>query len=195
MQLYRFNSCISVKRNQRAERVFVGVAVERADTVRQLFGQHRHDAVREINRGPALKRLAVKRSAWLYIMRNISNMHTEYIPVAVAFQRNCIIEILRVRTVDCENCLIPEIEPPIRNDFFRRDALCFRQNILIKDRSHPVFVQDRLIIRAARLAVSEYPEHFSGGVAFGGVMVELRRERVFGQSDEYFVAILRRAAH
>lgn len=84
MQLYRFNSCISVKRNQRAERVFVGVAVERADPVRQLFGQHRHDAVREINRGPALKRLAVKRSAWLYIMRNIGDMHTEYIPVAVA---------------------------------------------------------------------------------------------------------------
>lgn len=92
------------------------------EVVGQIEGQHRNDLVHCVDRGCALVRFDVDGRVFLYIMRDIRDMHAETIDiVADLFNRYGVVEVLRAVAVNREDGLIAQIEAAFQivvRDFF-----------------------------------------------------------------------------
>ncbi len=87
------------------ERGAVVVGLQRAQVVRDALGQHRHDAIGEIDRIAALQRLAVERGAWPDIGRDIGDGDGEdeaarIVGVVVRLGMHGVVVVLGVGGVD-----------------------------------------------------------------------------------------------
>jgi hypothetical protein len=78
----------------------VDVGVQRAEAVRQLLGQHRHDPIREVHRRAAPARLSIERRIGANVMAHVCYRDDQPPAVAVALAKDSVIEIARVRAVD-----------------------------------------------------------------------------------------------
>ena len=91
--------------------------IQRADAVRKLMRQHRNDAVHEIIGGCSLQGLLIQCSVLKNILGNIRNMNTKLPRRRSAFlrrkpsDRNRIVDVLRVWTINRDRRNIPEILP------------------------------------------------------------------------------------
>ena len=88
--------------HQTAQSQTVLPLVQGTDAVGKLMRQHRDDAVRQVNTRPPLEGLRVERSMFFYIMADIGNMDSQFIPIFLLYESNRIVQILCLLTVDCD---------------------------------------------------------------------------------------------
>ena len=142
--------------------------IEAANTVAQSLGQHRDDAVGQINAVAAPARLAVQRAAWLYVGGDIGDVHAET-PAAVwkLVHVNCVIEIARVIGVDGDDELVAQIFAS-RDLLFAstvfRNPLRLLQNFLRKFRRQMVLADDRKHVHSGRRCRPEHLDDFALGI-------------------------------
>ena len=91
----------------------VDIGLERAQLVRQRFGQHRDHAAREVHRSPALARIGVERVAVANVMRDIGDRHDQAPALAPAGDRlavHGIVEVACVLAVDRDQRHIAKVD-------------------------------------------------------------------------------------
>ena len=94
---------------------------KRAYAVRQLLRKHRHHPVEQIHARGAPVRLAVNGCARLHVMRHIGDVHAKHhVALAVALQRQRIVEILCRRGVAGEYVFPAEVKPLVEEHGPRR---------------------------------------------------------------------------
>ena len=101
----------AVQLHDHAQRQAVFPRVQRADPVRERLRQHRDHSVGEIDGGAAAQRFPVQLRALLDIVRYVRDVNAQRVPVWMLRQRNRVVEILRVRTVDRHQLPVPEVSP------------------------------------------------------------------------------------
>ena len=90
---------------------------KRADAVRELFGQHRHDLVHEVDRGRAPVRLAVERAAGRHEVRDVRDVDAQdAVARLVRLKGERVVVVARGLGVAREDERLPQIDAP------RRDA-------------------------------------------------------------------------
>ncbi len=83
---------------------FVFVGAERADTVAEMFGQHRHHAVYEVDTCGAVLRLAVDDGVGVYVVCDVGDVYAHFIVAVVELaQRQGVVEVFCVARVDGES--------------------------------------------------------------------------------------------
>ena len=83
---------------------------ERAQPVRQLFGQHWHHMPRKIHRRCAINRLFIERALGLNIMRHVRDRHIQRPVAALVLVRiNCVVKVFRVFAIDRDKRDIPHV--------------------------------------------------------------------------------------
>ena len=107
-----------------------------AEVIRDALGQHRHDAVGEIDRVAALKRLAVERSAGAHIGGDIGDCDgddyaAEVLLVGVGFRVDRVVMVLGVGRIDCEERQVAKILAAGHDSGFCR--LGFGKHVLRED--------------------------------------------------------------
>ena len=122
----------------------VDLRIQRTQAVRQHFGQHRHDAVREVHGGPARDRLAVERRVDLDVVCDVGDRDHEPPAAPRLLAINRVVEIARVGTVDRDERHVPEIDAPLLGrrrhrfaelaDFVAHGAWPFRGDAVRLDR-------------------------------------------------------------
>ena len=97
------------------------VGAQRAELVREAFGEHRDGSVDEIDRGAALDGLVVDDGVGFDIMGDVGDVYAD-LPDAVLdlAHRECVVEILGVGGVDGEGRHLAEVAAP--GDFAGRDV-------------------------------------------------------------------------
>ena len=90
------------------------VRPERADAVRELFGEHRDDAVHEVRARPALVGLGVEEGALLDVVAHVRDVDPELdVAAREPLDVDGVVEVLGVVGVDREDCLVAEVEPAL----------------------------------------------------------------------------------
>ena len=86
------------------------VRAERTKLVRKPFGQHRHGAVHQIDRGAAFDGFVVDRRLGAHVVRHVGDMHAD-LPDAVPdpAHRKRVVEVLGVGRVHREGRYLPEV--------------------------------------------------------------------------------------
>ena len=84
---------------------------KRADAVRELFGQHRHDLVHEVDRGRAPVRLAVERAAGRDEVRDVRDVDAQdAVARLVRLKGERVVVVTRIHRVDRDNCIVCAVE-------------------------------------------------------------------------------------
>lgn len=87
----------------------INAGVERTKPVGELFGEHRHNRRREIDRCGSLLRIAVERCARTNVVTDVSNGHQEPPAFWCLLAVDSIIEVARIFTVDGHESEIREV--------------------------------------------------------------------------------------
>ena len=99
----------------------------------------------EVDRGAAAERLCVERGIGRHVMADVRDVHAEQI-VAVfeRFERNRVVEVLRIIAVDGENQLVAQVEPLAGGGEIDllRNGVGLTENLVRKDVIDAVLVQN-----------------------------------------------------
>ena len=99
----------AVEVDERGEHQPVLALVERAQPVGQALGQHRYDAVGKIDARSAQVRLAVERTVWRNVLRDVGDIHTQPIAVIRSDERHRVVKVLGVAAVNSKYYLVAEV--------------------------------------------------------------------------------------
>ena len=125
MERVRFLAPVGGNDHAHRERGAILVRAQRAEIVGDALGQHRHDAVGEIDRVAAVKRFAVERGAWPHVMRDVGDGDREDEPariVGIGVDRGVdrVVMVLGVGRVDGHERKLA----PVFTAVFERCGLC-----------------------------------------------------------------------
>ena len=151
------------------------VGAQRAELVRESFGEHRHGAVHEIDRRAAFDGLVVDRGVGLDVVRDIGDVHAD-LPDAVAYlaHREGVVEVLGVGRVDGEGHDLAEVAAG--GDLAGRDAAVNGFGRLLDLRVEAVgefvFGQDGVHLRVVVAGDAEPFDQFAHGALASGYPVD-----------------------
>ncbi|VVD93871.1 hypothetical protein PTE30175_01695 [Pandoraea terrae] len=143
----------------------IDFGVERAQTVRQLLGQHRDDAARKIDGRAAAKRIGIERTARRDVVGHVRDGHDQAIAVGAAdlarFAIHRIIEVARVLAVDGDERHVAQIDAVLeigRADLVRQSAGSGQRfgRELVR---HAVFAHGDLDFHAGVVDIAEHLGH------------------------------------
>ncbi len=87
---------VRVHFHDRAHHQAVNFGIERADAVGKFLGQHRHGAIREIDRSAAQARFAVERGFAADVVRDVGDVHLQLeVSIGQRADENGVVEIAR----------------------------------------------------------------------------------------------------
>ena len=107
--------CINIHQTAEGQSVFS--LIQGTDSIRQSSGKHRNHPVYQIYACSPSKCLTIKSTSSLYIIAYIRNMHTEMINISILCQRDSIIQIFRIFTINRNNSPVPQIHPSLKISF------------------------------------------------------------------------------
>ena len=148
----------------------VDTLLEAANAVAQCFGQHRNDAVGEVNAIPARVGFVVESGLWLHVVRDIGDMDAHAPAVRDAFDVDCVIVVLGVIGIDREDKPVAEIfafRGLARIDL-RVCAGGILQNLCRKFHRQAVLANDREHVHTGCPCRSEHFDEMAFGVHVAG---------------------------
>ena len=107
--------CVYIHQTAEGQSVFS--LIQGTDSIRQSSGKHRNHPVYQIYAGSPSKCLTIKSTSSLYIIAYIRNMHTKMINISILCQRDSIIQIFRIFTINRNNSPVPQIHPSLKISF------------------------------------------------------------------------------
>ena len=112
--------------HQTAQSQTVLSLIEGTDPIGKLSWQHRDHAVRQINTGSSFQRLFIQRRACLHVIAHICDMNAQQIAIPVHGQRNRIVQILCILSIDRHHLPVSQIQPSVKIvwDHALRTAAC-----------------------------------------------------------------------
>ena len=99
----------------------IDLRLERTEVIGQACRQHRDDAIREIDRGATLQRIAIEPRARTHVVTDIRNRHDQPKPGALRLRIHRVIEIASILTVDGHERHLAQIDAA--TNLARIDAL------------------------------------------------------------------------
>ena len=136
----------------------VDVRVERADAVGQRERQHGHDVTGEVDRGAAAERLCIERGVRRDIVADVRDVDAEQIMAVIElFERDRVVEVLRVVAVDGKDELVAQVETLscAGEVDLLRNGVRLLQDLVREYVEHAVFMQDGRDRRLHRAVFAE----------------------------------------
>ena len=134
---------LRVNIHQTAECQSVFPLIQGTDPVGQTFRKHRNHTVYQIHAGSTAQCFPVEGTSALHIIGDIRNMHTKMIDISIFCQRNSIIQIFRIFSVNGNNRPVSQIHTSLKIPFDHMIRHAIRLVCYFYRKIHRKFIRSR----------------------------------------------------